>query len=171
MNIDASLVADGVELPEAWSDEQGLWWTPGCPCPVLTGRGLDLSDPQTDFGVALKLDAWEAAGGETNKVHDQNWSEGVATCIRFPSSSWSGEHMDGMHARLTHIGLDHRIRRALGWEVEPGTLATYRLYGARDWRVSHGHRTYIYGLDSLLDVTDPVEALQAIADEVADASA
>ena len=128
--ISAKLVAEGVGLPSVWMcsdcgryhcEEYRLRFCPADSDEALWA-GPDLTDPQTAFGLALKLDEWEAAPGE-GIDQDQNWTEGTATAHRFPACSWSGDHILGMLARIEHIGMDHAIRRALGWSVEAGQLA------------------------------------------------
>jgi hypothetical protein len=95
--IPARLIADGVGLPPVWM----LWdgWDGSRRYALasdhITGMSgaehrLDLSDPQTAFGVALRLDEWEPT--------DSAWAANMATdagrrvCVPL------------MIARLTHIG-------------------------------------------------------------------
>jgi hypothetical protein len=82
---------------------------------------------------------------------------------------------EALAAILTHIGMDHAIRRALGWAVEPETLATL-MWSVDHWLVEHGDehvrfsaipRTGAICAPALAGVTDPAEAWRAIYEEVA----
>jgi len=89
---------------------------------------LDLSDPQTAFGVALRLDEWERAGDGARHY----WAGKLADEVAWPAQRT--KVLAAMIARLIHIGLDHRIRRALGEAASPGTLATLERVG-NCWRL------------------------------------
>jgi len=121
LTIPARLVAEGVGLPPVWKCRQWYYtgdvWAPD--------DRVDLSDPQTAFGVALRLDEEENASA--TKVWRGfcrrpdaagQWAEAVGERVG------CSDLTSVMIARLTHIGQDHAIRRALGWEVERGSLAT-----------------------------------------------
>jgi hypothetical protein len=92
------VIADGVGLPPVWM----LWdgWDGSRRYALasdhITGMSgaehrLDLSDPQTAFGVALKLDAWEEV--HTPEGARQTWTVAVG----------HAEYLRRMCNRLTHI--------------------------------------------------------------------
>ncbi len=187
LTIPARLVAEGVGLPPVWLEPlSGSWYVdfdPDC----IDDERLDLTDPQTAFGVALRLDAWERAGGGM-----PSWAQQYAQIAhRKPDALLDqvGDYLRGLAARVRHIGMDHAIRRALGWSVEPGTLATLerglslrsaRLVDrpaqrSRWWQLSHAGRVQRLSYDrvgdhgwipALAGITDPTEALAAIYAEV-----
>ena len=107
LTIPARLVAEGVGLPAMWFEPDGCVMTRVTLERIGSAQYferddalVDLFDPQTAFGVALMLDAWER-----------------------PAPHAARKCWPVMIARLTQIGQDHAIRRSLGWTVEPGTLA------------------------------------------------
>lgn len=178
LTIPARLVDEGVGLPRMWWDGACVSWN----CNELwlhtPDETLDLTDPQTAFGVALRLDEWERARANGVKpwalvlLEAHGWSG---------HAPWSSEHrtraLHGMVARLTRIGMDHAIRRALGWEVKPGTLAELRRSTVSPfdyddgpgWKMKAGNASHFFweeGSDTLPGITDPTEALQAIYEEV-----
>lgn len=147
--INASLVAGGVGLPDLWKCKSAL--VPGCGGPVIASRGslctmawvgpetiqpweieenvlaaaLDvcLDDPQTAFGVALRLDGWERARG--NMIV---WSADLAAMLNFGRDDGRlADFLQRLAARLTRIGQDHLVRRAFGERPKPGTLAGFGL--------------------------------------------
>lgn len=128
LTVSASLVASGVDVPVVWmSVEKGLCWRGVRGWARTT---LDLSDPQTAFGLALKLDEWE--GG-------QLWVPRLAHgWANADSPEARGNCLRAMLHRLTVIGQDAEIRRALGWSVEPGTLAEINCIGGSDSRTGVG---------------------------------
>ena len=175
ITIAARLVAESAGLPPMWRwrDKQGERWGHGDGPLVSHSRIVldlaenlgtplvDLSDPQTAFGVALQLDEWEG--------HSE-WSMGVA----FKRGDALALHIQHMAARLTHIGQDHAIRRALGWTVEAGTLATLEREADGLWVFRTALRSTAFdaiGLGgrtcpALAGITDPDEARNAIYEAV-----
>jgi hypothetical protein len=97
--IPARLVAEGVGLPRVWANTEGELVSTVDFLGGYTPRpmDLDLSDPQTAFGCALKLDEWERAG---LVVGAGGWAEAVA-CGHLPTVCKM------LAARLTQIGMDH----------------------------------------------------------------
>jgi hypothetical protein len=178
LTIPARLVAEGVGLPAVWRDSYcGAWQND------RSRKGdLDLSDPQTAFGLALKLDAWERAADFGWPRPDQygfamTWAELIADEPENPVP------LRDLAARTRHIGMDHAIRRALGWKVDPGTLAGLRRPRPGIWSLSCGRDAIVFGADvpymepptalcrpwpTLAGITDPDEALVAIYEEVSD---
>ena len=138
MLIDASLIADGVGpgMPLGTQvrchgdpglyighDDVDVWWAPLYDCEVGMPQSVEWRDCTftleggVAFELARKLDAWEKHG-------DMQRPRGMTTYFwRQATLGGREDRLQAMHARLTHIGLDHRIRRALEWQVEPGTLA------------------------------------------------
>lgn len=179
--ISAKLIADGVGLPPFsriyWKTKLGqgaagwnfmhsdgknhqIWDDDDYPTPWDVVH-VDLTNSQTAFGVALRLDDWEQSGGRVS-----NWT------FRYGAQPPPAKVLAGkMLARITHIGQDHAIRRALGWEVEPGTLATLEPMTHHRWRFSASANTYVCAgayacglpvLPALKDIAYPAEALAAI---------
>lgn len=192
LTISARVVADGVGLPPMWMDVRGgpcrlqgpdrlVLEGDGWVCPIEQAADLSLTDPQTAFGVALQLDGWERAGGGVGGWAQQ-WAQ---VAHREPYSLGEGHVSDErarevsrLVGRVEHIGLDHRTRRALDGEPEPGTLAAlavrrgvWGMEVPRGW--SHAFPTdgpggvYTTPVPALAGITDPLEALRAIAEEVA----
>lgn len=131
LTIPAQLVAEGVGLPAVWrycDGERSRYWHLTSEVRRWPGQLVDLSDPQTAFGVALKLDAWERA-------RDPNWYDRSTWADRLLDHWQHGEAdpRPDMIARLTHVGQDAAIRRALGWTVEAGTLALLFRTSAGEW--------------------------------------
>jgi hypothetical protein len=173
MLIEARDVADSVGLPDMYaaqcgstsyalvaldSERLGVTISNGIGAPVM----LDLSEPQTAFGVAMKLDEWEdsAPNGEGHK-----WRRIITAYSGSLGLEAGRKRLALMANRIRHIAMDHRIRRSLGWPVEPGTLAT--LHRGKRPRV---HWRMKYGVDSWGPLwargTDPMLALEAIHAEV-----
>lgn len=150
--IEARWVAAGVGLPTMWKA-----WHPA------VARDVDLTDPQTAFGVALQLDIWEIVGGIVwNGADSVSWVERVAFAVvrRFPATS------EAMAARVAQIGMDNHIRRSLGWDVEPGTLATLIPpdgAGFGVWVMEYEKRRHEFA-SGFSYITDPTEALRVIAE-------
>jgi len=155
--IPARDVADAVGLPLMWWDGDSIEWQSMHPSGE-TGT-LDLSDPQTAFGVALRLDEWEAAHERLLGV-DPDHSPTFATAV---ARGLMEREPEKMITRLQHIARDHRIRRALGWRVEVGTLAELeRLKGRWVLTSPDGQVGQSRWGDTLANITDPTEALAAI---------
>lgn len=88
-------------------------------------------------------------------------------CRKPPLASRRLTRLEVLVVILTHIGHDHAIRRALGWGVEPGTLATLeRLKGRWVFTGPNGEVGQTRWGDALANITDPTEALAAIYAEV-----
>ena len=144
-NVSAALLDAGMGPPPVWKclDDTGTAWAFNLMS--FGGRDVsasmvDLSDPQTAFGVALNLDEWERAGGKSSadELYD-SWA--VELAVFAGNADIVTEILQRMAERLTQIGEDHAIRRALGWgEPKPGTLATLRKAGAGGWWLEHGDR-------------------------------
>ena len=180
---DARWVAAGVGLPPVFRTVAREWYL-GMPTLPADQQPLDLTDMQTAFGVALKLDEWEDwddGGGA-----DLLWTERVAAVAWCWTSAQARMLREDLAARVIHIGQDHHIRRALGWEVEPGTLATFQLIaspGETCWclstTIAQGRGLHHFSdspprvrkrettpghIPALAGITDPVEALRLIAE-------
>ena len=163
--ISARDVADSAGLPRVWfaSDGYSIRWAPHHRnSDTLV---MDLSDPQTAFGVALKLDAWERAGA----TGENGWVSRLAEALRCESPERLRGVLEAMAARIRHIAMDHRIRRALGWEVAPGTLATLNEHRDEDgdpyWKFTDPH-SGVFAVWCLAGITDKAQALEAIHAEV-----
>lgn len=145
--VSAALVVAGAGLPSVYrlvvtSTGRRLW---GMEPEAERGVGLeiDLTDPQTAFGVALKLDAWEQAPTRQGYI---TWTVEVAVAFADGRPGKVRQVLEAMTARLIEIGMDAEIRRALGWGAEPGTLATLRKEGSAGWWLEHGdQREYFTG--------------------------
>lgn len=128
--VSAKLVAEGVGLPLSWMGGTGEWWEPdewmewGYSLDELS---IDLSDPQTAFGLAMKLDEWGARKFVCAPPPLQ-WTLRLAYAL--PGSPQWVEVVREMAAHIEHIGRDHAVRRALGWEIARGTLAKLENIGA-----------------------------------------
>lgn len=194
--IEARLVAESVGLPAMWFDEGELFDRASVEQHLdrikanghWKGMRLDLSDPQTAFGVALLLDAWERARTTDDPfdavVLPPGLGEGVHRWTEFVEAwvCWPGLYpLKRMAARLAHIGRDAAVRRALGWEVRAGTLATLEANDFGGWdilrRRGSGQRFLPSGLPvrgpsdavpeyetipALAGITNPAEALRVI---------
>jgi len=160
-------------LPAHWST---VGYERGQELGLADGRDwLDLTDPQTAFGCALKLDEWERAR-TPGWGQSKPWVSLVALSCRNPFDLLPGLARRPAE-RLTKISQDHAIRRALGWTVEPGTLAKLeRLRAGGDWRLTspcggvHVFSAQPEALTShpstytaaLAGITDPTKARAAI---------
>ena len=174
MQIAAELVARSVGLPLVWREPVHGRFFEGTE--EASWSGLDLSDPQTAFGVALKLDAWERAGRRSRdgKPRWGGWAGEVAGYEEWGKvEGWP--ILEEMAAHLTHIGQDHAIRRALGWKVATGTLAVLLYESELDvWNVKAGNFWEEFScvpdhldfggraVPALAGITDPTEARAAI---------
>lgn len=197
MVIDARDVVDGLgRLPGFSLVRRGssIEWHDGAD--GLDGRALVcLSHPldpqiQTAFGLAVLLDAWEAHRPGW-PVGSFRWVQRVADAVRWPDrreACW-----EAMAARIRHIAMDARIRRALGEVPRPGTLATLSRTGnvwrfdsrvhdgvMIEWSAYPGEEGKLLGMAGLTDgvprgykpvpalagITDPDKALEAIHAEV-----
>ena len=165
MNISAKLVADGVGLPDVWSDIRGWLFDSREEIDQLHEYDVDLTHPQTAFGVALKLDEWEAAADQ-EWCSDQAWAVVLAEMLADRNDP--AKFLATMAARLTHIGHDHAIRRALGEEPKPGTLMTLEHHKGRWVMILLNDRVFAQTRigDRMSAITDPIEALAAIHAEV-----
>lgn len=189
LTISARRVAEGVGLPPVWLDDGGYWWqTPAWLAhdpahdPEERGVSMRLTDAQTAIGVALRLDEWGSAYG---------WAVGLAPYCADLKHSAAQQRLAVMAAKVHHIGMDHAIRRALGEDPKPGTLAILTRIG-NAWRLDSrehggvmiewsaypgdggctlGMATVTRGEDcprgyvavpALADITDPEKALAAI---------
>lgn len=107
LTIPARLVAEGVGLTGVWlyCDEvrSGLWHITAETHTWGTQR-VDLSDPQTAFGLALKLDEWERAGNPYWYCTD-TWAARVLCELQDPNGPATG-HREDLAARLTQIGME-----------------------------------------------------------------
>ena len=83
---------------------------------------LNFTHQQTAFGLGAELDVWERKRPDYD-VTEVSWVQQLVNALAV-----GGIHLAGflrkMSDRITHIGRDHRIRRARRWTVEDGTLAT-----------------------------------------------
>lgn len=135
--LPASLVLDALgRLPDMWhgcgSDRDWVYGVPGTD--IESGDVLNLTDHQTAFGLTLLLDEWERAG----RGVEETWTERLAYWA-VTSQAVPVQFLQAMTGRIEHIGLDARIRRALGWPVEAGTLATLTsAHDGHQWRFSDG---------------------------------
>lgn len=189
--IDASLVAAGVGLPPVWRGETDYFAEPKLPPRKVFGR-LDLTDHQTRAGILRRFAMWAGDDGEARAYWLMVLAVDEAVIMRADqagSQPAAKERrrafiggIDGLHAGrldeslariVEHIGRDHRIRRNLGWQVEPGTLATLERADDGSWWFGYGS---IGGwwtptrYPSLAGITDPAEALKAIDEALADES-
>ena len=160
--ISAKLVAEGVGLPPMFVSPGGHYC--GCCCLPSDREHLDLIDPQTAFGLALRLDEWgDDIPEDFRALAMASWADCAANILPHI-------FLPTMAARIEHIGMDHAIRRALGWEVEPGTLATLTPVDGVSgmWRLNAPREAvrYWWREFDLPSVTDPAEALRAIYAEV-----
>ncbi len=181
--VEARWVAAGVGLPPCRRTAEGGWSVSRESVGLVSGVALDLTDPQTAFGVALKLDEWERAESALTR---EQWTSQMAAFWQMQAKGQTDILLDLLAARVTHIGQDHHIRRALGWEVEPGTLAVLERISsgnADDWwaltqpggSLHHfttdpgsidGGFASITGVPTIAGVTDPAEALRIIAESM-----
>ena len=105
LTIPARLVAEAGCLPPVWRSVTGAWrlaaqWD--LYPKNIRNQGIDLSDPQTAFGLALRLDEWERAGGRTT-----HWAADLTLALRAThDSAVLVTFLGGMAARLTQIGME-----------------------------------------------------------------
>ena len=138
MQIEVKWVRAGVGLPAVWMESDGLFTAFTMMERELDRGGpLKLSDPQTAFGLALKLDEWERA-------HNPMWPcrQGMSTLqtwvdrVTMWASTGGKSQRSCIHdmvVRAEEIGQDHHIRRSLGWEIKPGTLAVLKMVAVGVW--------------------------------------
>ncbi|KKN69867.1 hypothetical protein LCGC14_0436910 [marine sediment metagenome] len=185
--VSAKLVAEGVGLPPVWFDgrhHQTINGTMGVLLIWLARNQVGLTDPQTAFGLAMKLDEWEEAGG-VDRGTGMAWSVEIAEAFRFEDFDGASALLS-MIARIEHIGRDHAIRSALGWTVEPGTLAALErsptdlvtgLIPPDRWVFMRANKVHVFSaypdsgfattqIPALAGVTDPAEALRVIYEAV-----
>ncbi len=135
--LPAALVAAAGLLPRCWFEPDGTtmqlrWLVIGHHADEYFARDdalLDLSDPQTAFGLALQLDAWEGR---------HEWARRYA-------DEFSGPTFDGfvarMAARVTHIGMCAQICERLEVALDPGVLPTLEYVDGPDiWKLMIGPR-------------------------------
>lgn len=182
--ISAKLVAEGVGFPRwllfrcracgdetdvGWLEAEGRITDPLCIRCGASVEGLDvcLDDPQTAFGLALRLDEWEPP-----KEHPRDGVPWVADLALY--HSWGvdlGHWIARAIARLTQIGHDAAIRRALVVMTDPtpGTLAMLSLEpdgdGGQAWCLSDPVAP-VSVLYHLPGITDSTQALAAIYEQV-----
>jgi len=139
----------------------------------LDALGVLVNKPQTAWGLALRLTAWEPE----SSIWDKTIAEAAATM----SQLWSRNKIQSMAARIEQVGMDNAVRREL-WaaEVEPGTLATLQRHADGEWSLFNGEGVQVFSADAvtaskldtvihapaLTGITDPIEALRAIYAEV-----
>ena len=88
---------------------------------IMEGFGdrLDLTDPQTLYGMAANLDDWEPL--------DTTWLRS-ASLYRYKREEWNARFASAFLQHIERIGMDRALRLKLfGGEVEPGTLAEVAL--------------------------------------------
>jgi hypothetical protein len=182
LTIEARRVAGSVGLPAVWRCRKGddvaasVGWVIADTMRerqfVEDGYSLDLSNHQAAFGVALKLDAWERAGDGVW----HSWALNLARFLERPDhDALLGAFLLRMIARITAIYFDHEIRRALGCDPEPGTMATVKRFVAGIWFLDmpDGERWSFQDYDqdtddrhryapALAGITDEPEAREAI---------
>lgn len=176
--VSAKLVDAGIGLPRMWWDGDGIDW------PALSFINpptvLDLTDPQTASGLAMKLDEWERTGPQAPRAWGTQWAVRMAYAI--PDTDQWAEAAREMAARIQQIGRDHAVRRALGWDVKSGTLEEFRLHYSLTeiWAMGRGAEAHSFGrsvvtswtdgrhhvVPALAGVTDPTEALRVIHEAV-----
>ena len=83
------------------------------------GDRLDLTDPQTLYGMAANLDDWEPL--DTSWLHS-------ASDYRHRMAEWRERFASTFLQHIERIGMDRALRLKLfGGDVEPGTLAEVAL--------------------------------------------
>ncbi len=188
--ISAALVAEGIGLPLVYRTPEGRFLDPDIyhyDADFEDTVYVDLTDFTSIFGLALKLDAWERACLALGfRLPGEGHMYGQRALRLFAE----GEHlggghalnwdrvMEGLAATIKHIGMDHAIRRKLGWEVVPGTLAEVQWDCAGCWTLSSNGGEHVFTADVVgvehettiegvaLYTTDPTKALKAIYKEV-----
>ena len=196
LTIPARVVAEGVGLPPVWlcrcavSRDYTYWVTPDQTdeqrAHAVTTGGVELSNHQPAFDLALKLDEWERAGPPD--LTRPSYATAYAELLEEGRDMLPFLRL--MAARLTQVGMDHAIRRALGWLPPVGSplpaflvghLETLRRHERGYWMMGLGSgRVMRFGvandgrwaplvdrpMPALAGITDPAEALAAIYEEV-----
>lgn len=185
-DMNAKLGAAGVGLAPHWVDSLGM--DRSAVVLVSTPHHVPLPGPNgiNAHGLLVQLAMWAGDDGEAQaywlelplkKGIEQAWQlrspRGVVRSFDFVPRRWPPT--EALAAILTHIGHDHRIRRALGWTVEPETLGELELTvpgsPLAGWTVTAGMELSYFTpfpsregqhLPALAGVTDPAEALAAI---------
>jgi hypothetical protein len=210
-----------VGLPDAWRDDTGYLFDSREEIDQLHEYRIDLSHPQTRFGVLMRLAAW--MGGDPSRIQSlwlewrgsHGWelsaqwrrpaprmndrfdgmmwrveTEPPGPLYPFPEGNKPIEPEEALQIAVERIGRDHAIRRALGEEPQPGTLAEFGLMQPHEqwWRFDarkHGGAFIEWDRDGkfigsaecgkraplllpLEGVSDPFEALRALYQEVVD---
>ena len=175
------------------------WWREASDHHTEYRRGpADVSDPDAASAMLRRLAAWAGDDGEAQAywLEDigggwllwrsgrhvargpqrvalfQSWEPGVG--VRLPVFTVPTGQTDpraALVAIASHVGRDHEVRRALGWTVEPGTLATLEAAGMVTtdgglrsvWDLDDGERSKCFTCDPDID---PAAALVAIHEEV-----
>ena len=149
--IDPRLLDASIGLPSVWRETDGRWAFGE----TYGGGDVDLSDPQTAFGVALKLDAYET----WNEEDEHTWCDLVAV------DHASKVLQESMGARVARIGMVALLARARCPVV--GKLE--EIEWARDSR--GWWRCEAYGADGMVydgkpewapDIDDPQDALEYV---------
>lgn len=130
-------VAYGVGLPPVWASTDGCRWYTDEEGPDGDDYHVDLEDPQTAFGVALRLDAWERSilGGIGHWV--SQWAQVVhrePTKHAHVVTDERKDYLCALASRVTQVGQDHLVRRCLGEDPKPGTLGKLDLRHGSVWR-------------------------------------
>lgn len=158
---------------------------------------LDTDDPQTRAGLLRQLAMWAGDDGKAQAywlieggngyVLMRNNGYRVASFLDTTRPTIENYYTvpgvlcgarDALSHILTYIGMDHHIHQTLGWEVQPGALATLQMdgesgfwtltapfgEGMTQFQVFHarGGGT-VMGVPALDGATDPEKVLKAIA--------
>jgi hypothetical protein len=168
-DLDAKLVRDGIGLPPLWVGASGRGYATNYHEGDL--EDLDPYDPQTAFGLAVKLDEWDGTAGHSNDT--MRYLAGL-----YGTAGWA-EAIGVVLARVEWIGMDHFIRRHLGWELKPGTMMQVSLDVDEEglhpvWCLEYQAENYVIAehfstgmeltrqVEGLAGITDPTEALTLI---------
>ena len=96
------------------------------------GDRLDLHDLQTAVGLAALLDEWEAQNDVVT-----SWARECADIIGCLPEVRT-RFLEKLIARVEYISMDYAIRKKLGWDVDPGSLAEVYYDPEYDgWRVEY----------------------------------
>lgn len=166
LTIPARLVAEAGCLPPVWRSVTGAWrfaakWD--LYPKNIRNQGIDLSEPQTAFGLALKLDGWERAGGRRTQ-----WAADLALALHVTHDcAVLTTFLGGMVARLTHIARFRctdmgELSSRIVWEMKDGDGDHYWTNNENDVVGCEDTTTH---LATLVGITDPTEALRAIYEE------
>jgi hypothetical protein len=183
--LNAELVDGGVGLPPVWRDPaRGILDGP------LEGwreTVLDLADPLNRSGLLRQLALWTGDDGD-GQAYWMSWdghynlrrASGVGGRgkivrgffpVAKPMDDWDTDAVAALETVVKMIGMDHAVRRKLGWTVTGSNWATLRKEPTVDFWViqdEEGNAQAYDGVTSpaLADVTDVSEALRAIYEEV-----